>query len=155
MEWVTLAGLIFAVMAAGSMGAMFPPGEWYETLTKPSWTPPDWLFPVAWAFLYAAMVYAAWRVAQRPIELAAPGLAFWAAQIALNAIWSPVFFGQHRIGAALVVLAGLWLAVVATCVLFFRADLIAGLLIVPYVFWASYAGALNAQIWRTNPNAPA
>jgi len=150
MDWLTLAGLALAALAAGATGALFPPGAWYKTLVKPAWTPPDWLFPVAWTALYAAMVYAAWRVAQAPIELAAPALAFWAAQIVLNALWSPMFFGLHRIGGALAVLALLWVAVVATLLLSLRADLIAGLLLVPYLIWVSYAGALNAKIWQDN-----
>ena len=150
MEWLTLAGLALAALAAGATGALFPPGEWYKTLVKPAWTPPDWLFPVAWTVLYAAMVYAAWRVAQAPIGLAAPALAFWAAQIVLNALWSPVFFGLHRIGGALAVLTLLWVAVVATLVLSLRADMVAGLLLIPYLIWVSYAGALNAKIWADN-----
>jgi tryptophan-rich sensory protein len=150
MEWLTLAGLALAALAAGATGALFQPGAWYKTLVKPAWTPPDWLFPVAWTVLYASMVYAAWRVTAAPIELAAPALAFWAAQIVLNALWSPVFFGLHRIGGALAVLSLLWVAVLSTLVLFFRADLIAGLLLVPYLVWVSYAGALNAKIWQDN-----
>lgn len=59
MEWLTLAGFVAAVMAAASTGAAFPPGPWYDTLTKPGWTPPDWLFPVAWTALYAGMASAA------------------------------------------------------------------------------------------------
>ncbi|WP_112320758.1 tryptophan-rich sensory protein TspO [Oceanibium sediminis] len=151
MDWITLAGLSLAVMGAASTGAMFSPGEWYETLEKPAWTPPKWLFPLAWTALYIAMAWAAYRVAQAPLELAAPALAFWAAQIVLNAVWSPVFFGLRRLGAALVVLCLMWVAVVMTTVLAFRADTLAGLLLAPYVVWVSYAGALNAVIWRNNP----
>ena len=154
MEWLTLAGFVAAVLAAGSTGAMFPPGDWYKTLKKPAWTPPNWLFPLAWTALYAAIAYAAWRVSRQPIEVAAPALAFWAAQNTINALWSPVFFGLHRIGAALVVVSALWAGVAATLVLFLRADPVAGLLILPYLVWVSYATALNARIWRDNPRAP-
>lgn len=155
MDWLTFAGLVLAVLTAGATGALFPPGDWYKTLVKPAWTPPDWLFPVAWTLLYAAMAYAALRVTRAPMALAAPALAFWAAQIVLNALWSPVFFGLHRIGAALAVLATLWLTLLVTLVLFFRADLVAGLLLVPYLVWVSYAGALNAKIWQDNRKASA
>lgn len=151
MDWITLAGLALAVMAAASTGAMFPPGDWYDALDKPNWTPPNWLFPVAWTALYIAMVIAAWRVSSAPGDIAGPALAFWAAQIALNAIWTPVFFGLRRLGAALVVLSGLWIAVAATILLSARADTIAALLLAPYLVWVSYAGALNASIWRRNP----
>ena len=155
MDWVTLIGFAVAVMAAGATGAMFPPGPWYDTLEKPSWTPPNWLFPLAWTALYAAMVYAAWRVSKVEIALAgpsvvAPALAMWAAQITLNALWTPVFFGLRKIGAALAVLAALWVAVLVTLGLFLRADTLAGLLLVPYLIWVSYAAALNFTIWRTN-----
>lgn len=150
MDWITLAGLTVAVMGAASTGAMFGPGAWYDTLQKPVWTPPNWLFPLAWTILYAVMIYAAYRVAQGPIELAAPALAFWAAQIVLNALWSPVFFGLRKLGAALFVLGLLWGAVLATIILFWRVDWLSGALMVPYLFWGSYAGALNARIWLDN-----
>ncbi|MEM9011903.1 MAG: TspO/MBR family protein [Pseudomonadota bacterium] len=153
MEWLTLAGFAMAVIAAGSTGAMFPPGDWYTRIEKPTWTPPDWLFPLAWTVLYAAIVYAAWRVSDAlPAQIAAAGLAFWAAQIALNALWSPVFFGLHQPGAALIVLVGLWIAVAACVVLFLAIDTVAGLLMVPYLIWVSFAGALNYWIWRRNPS---
>lgn len=153
MDWLTVMGLSAAVLGAASTGAMFSPGPWYDALRKPSWTPPNWLFPLAWTALYAAMVWAAYRIAQTPIDVAAPGLAFWAAQIVFNALWSPVFFGLRKLGAALVVLIGLWVCVGMTTVLFWRVDLVAGLLFAPYVVWVSYAGALNAVIWRGNPKA--
>lgn len=154
MEWLTLAGFAVAALAAGSTGAAFPPGEWYQMLRKPTWTPPNWVFPVAWTVLYAAMVYAAWRVAMHaPPALAAPALAVWAAQIVLNALWTPVFFGLRKLGAALFVVAALWIAVVTLLLLFLRADLIAGALIAPYLVWVSYATALNAKIWRDNPRS--
>ena len=154
MDWLTLSGLIAAVMGAGATGARFSPGPWYDQLNKPSWTPPDWLFPIAWTLLYAAMVWAAYRITRAPIELAAPALAFWAAQIVFNALWSPVFIGLRKKGAAHVVLIGMWISVVMRTSLVLRVDLIAGLLFVPYVVWVSYAGALNATIWRTNPTGP-
>ncbi|MEM8788113.1 MAG: TspO/MBR family protein [Pseudomonadota bacterium] len=146
MDWVSLIGFATAAMAAASSGAMFPPGAWYDDLPKPPWTPPNWLFPLAWTLLYAAIVYAALRIAPNPA--AGPALALWAAQIALNGLWTPVFFGLRRIGGALIVLAGLWLAVAATLVAFWRLDTLAGILFVPYLIWVSYAAALNADILR-------
>ena len=150
MDWITLSGLCLAVMGAASTGAMFSPGAWYDDLRKPGWTPPNWLFPLAWTALYIAMAWAAYRLTQAPLAVAAPALAFWAAQIVLNAVWSPVFFGLKKLGVALIVLVFLWVAVVATTVLAFRADTLAGVLLVPYIVWVSYAGALNAVIWRDN-----
>ncbi len=148
--WATLAGFLAASFAAASTGAIFQPGAWYRTLAKPSWTPPDWLFPLAWTILYIAMSVAAWRVALEPSVWAMPALAAWSWQIVLNALWSPVFFGVRRIGAALVVIAFLWLAVATTTFAFWQVEGLAGLLMLPYLAWASYAGALNFAIWRMN-----
>lgn len=150
MDLLSLIGFIGAVMAAASTGAMFPPGPWYDRLDKPGWTPPNWLFPLAWTALYGAMAYAAWRVAGSGSPALQAGLAFFAFQIALNAVWTPVFFGLRNLGGALVVIFCLLVAVVITCALFWRADTVAGLLFVPYIVWVGYASALNFDIWRRN-----
>jgi benzodiazapine receptor len=134
--------------AAAATGALFQPGDWYRDLQKPRWTPPDWLFPVAWTVLYLSISIAAARVAALPGT--GQALAFWSVQIALNTLWTPVFFGLRRMGAGLVVLGLLWLAVAATMVAFFQHDLIAGLLFVPYLIWVSVAGALNRSVWVLN-----
>ena len=140
---------LLAVVAAGSTGTIFKPGPWYAALTKPGFTPPDWLFPVAWTAIYAFIAVAGARVAALPGAGAA--LALWSAQIALNTLWTPVFFGAHRIGLALIVLSALWLAVVAATALHWRLDRASGLLFLPYALWVSYAWALNLAIWRMNP----
>ncbi|MES2844103.1 MAG: TspO/MBR family protein [Pseudomonadota bacterium] len=137
-----------ACAAAAATGALFQPGDWYRDLQKPRWTPPDWLFPVAWTVLYLSISIAAARVAALPGT--GQALAFWSMQIALNTLWTPVFFGLRRMGAGLVVLGLLWLAVAATMVAFFQHDLIAGLLFVPYLIWVSVAGALNRSVWVLN-----
>ena len=125
-------------------GTVFKPGAWYDSLAKPSWTPPNWLFPVAWTTLYLSMSLAAMRVA--PLPGSGQGLASWALQIAHNTLWTPVFFGLRRMRDGFGVLVLLWLAVAATAVSFFRLDLIAGLLMLPYVAWVSVAGALNVTV---------
>lgn len=139
--------------AAAATGAMFQPGDWYRGLNKPWWTPKDWMFPVAWTLLYICMALAAMRVAMLAGTEPAAGqaLAFWALQIALNTLWTPVFFGLKRIRAGLVVLGLLWLAVAATLAAFWRIDPVAGMLFAPYLLWVSIAGALNASVWRRNP----
>lgn len=141
---------LFACGAAAATGALFPTGPWYEALKKPSWTPPNWLFPVAWMSLYLLMSAAAARAAG--VEGSAFGLALWSVQIAFNTLWTPVFFGLKRMRASLVPMAGLWLSVTATCVVFFTLDLWAGLMFVPYVVWVSVAGALNLALVRLNPD---
>lgn len=139
--------------AAAATGAMFQPGDWYKGLNKPWWTPKDWMFPVAWTILYICMALAAMRVAMLAGSEAAVGqaLAFWALQIALNTLWTPVFFGLKRIKAGLVVLGLLWLAVGATLLAFWQIDRVAGMLFAPYLLWVSIAGALNASVWMRNP----
>ncbi len=149
MDYGLFATFLVACLAAGATGAVFKPGAWYDSLAKPAWTPPNWLFPVAWTTLYLCMSFAAMRVA--PLPGSGQGLAFWALQIALNTLWTPVFFGLRRMRDGFVVLVGLWLAVAATTVAFFRLDLLAGLLMLPYVAWVSVAGALNFTVWRMNP----
>jgi benzodiazapine receptor len=149
--WLTPVALLAAVASAAATGALFTPGDWYRGLRKPGWTPPDWLFPVAWTLLYLAMALAAWLVARSGSPLAIPALALWCWQLVLNAVWSPVFFGLRRTGAAAVVIAVLWLALAATTWAFFQVLAVAGLLLVPYLAWVSYAAALNLAIWRMNP----
>jgi hypothetical protein len=90
-------------------------------------TAQDWVFPVAWSVLYLSSAYAATRIA--PMEGAAYGMAFWAMQIAFNTLWTPVFFGLHRIKAAFFIMIGLWVAVAGTMVSFFMLDWIAGALV--------------------------
>ena len=134
--------------AAAATGAMFQPGDWYRGLSKPRWTPPDWLFPVAWTVLYLSMSVAAARVAMTAGS--GQALAFWSVQIALNTLWTPVFFGLRRIGAGLVIIFLLWLAVAATMVAFWQVDRIAGALFLPYLVWVTVAGLLNRSVWYRN-----
>lgn len=150
MTWITLAGFLAATFAAAATGALFTPGAWYRTLRKPGWTPPDWLFPIAWTVLYILMALAAWRVASTPSPWAIPALAVWSSQIVLNALWSPIFFGLRRLGAAMVALSFLWLAVASTVAIFWQVDPVASYMLMPYLVWVSYAGALNFALWRMN-----
>ena len=139
-----------ACCAAATTGAVFPPGKWYLTLDRPSWTPPNWLFPVAWTTLYLMMSVAAARVA--PLEGSGMPMALWGLQIALNTLWTPVFFGLRRFGGAIIVVVGLWLAVAATMLTFWQLDPLAGWLLVPYLVWCTVAAALNIAMWRRNPD---
>jgi len=148
MIYVVFAIFLGACFAAGSTGGLFPPGEWYKRLNKPWWTPPDWLFPVAWTILYLCMAAAGARVAMSPDNGLA--MALWALQIALNGLWTPVFFGLRRMKLGLRVLSALWLSVAATLVALWQVDWIAGLLFVPYLGWVSVAAALNLSVLRLN-----
>ena len=131
------------------MGAFFPPGEWYQSIAKPSWTPPGWLFGPVWTVLYALMAVAAWRVwrtAPAPARSLALGLML--AQLVLNAAWSPLFFGLRSPALAFVDICALWLALVWTMVAFRRVDAPAGWMLVPYLAWVSFALVLNGAIWQ-------
>lgn len=140
---------LIACGAAAASGMFFQPGAWYAGLQKPGFTPPGWVFPVVWTTLYVLIAWAAARLA--PLPGAGLVLALWAAQIALNTLWTPVFFGAHRLGAAMAILALLWLVVAALTVLAFRLDRLAGTLLLPYLAWLTLAGTLNFRLWQDNP----
>ena len=145
-------GWMLLSFAAAVPGALSPPGAWYESLAKPSWTPPGWVFPVVWTTLYAAMGTAAWMVwrnGRRGGRSRGP-LAIFLLQLALNAAWSPVFFGAHRMLAALCVIVALLLAILWTLLAFRKVSAAAAWLLVPYLAWVSLATVLNFQIWRLN-----
>jgi len=150
MDVLLFAIFLAACFTAGATGALFPTGPWYAQLTKPSWTPPNWAFPVAWTSIYLLIAFAGARVA--PLDGNQFALAFWALQIALNALWTPVFFGLRRLKGSLPIMAGLWVAVAGATVTHFQLDLWAGLAFVPYLAWVTVAAALNFTVWRMNPN---
>ena len=148
MDWSLFLIFLGACAAAGTTGAMFPPGPWYRALSKPSWTPPDWVFPLAWTYLYVALAFAGARVA--PLDGAAFAMAFWAMQIALNTLWTPVFFGLQRMRAGLVIIGLLWLSVAALLASLWPLDPLAFWVLSPYILWVTIAGALNASIVMRN-----
>lgn len=151
MIWVAFVIFLAACLAAGATGGLFPPGAWYGALKKPAWTPPNWVFPVVWTTLYACMAAAGARAAVG--EGNAIAMALWSLQIALNGLWTPVFFGLRRIRLGMVVLAALWASVAAALVALWMVDTVAGLLFVPYLAWVTVAGALNLSVMRLNPKA--
>ena len=146
-----LCGWLLLCFAAASPGAVFMPGEWFAALKKPSWNPPGWVFGPVWTALYAMMAAAAWLVWQRGgwKEQRKPLLIFLA-QLALNALWTPLFFGLHRPGVAFAEIVLLWLAIVATLVAFRPVNRTAAWLLVPYLAWVSFAAVLNGTLWRLN-----
>ncbi|QDY70056.1 tryptophan-rich sensory protein TspO [Qingshengfaniella alkalisoli] len=148
MDWILYFVFLASCAVAGSTGVIFQPGRWYDDLQKPAWTPPKWVFPVVWTTLYILIALAASRVAVQVGSAFAIGL--WALQMTLNAIWSPIFFGAHRMRVGLVVIILLWFAVAATAFFFFQFDMLAGLLFLPYLLWVSLASALNLEILRMN-----
>lgn len=144
---------LFASAAAASTGAMFPTGAWYKGLAKPTWVPPNWAFPLVWTSIYLLIAFAGARVAV--LEGNAYAMAFWAGQISLNTLWTPVFFGLRRIRAALLIIVALWVMVAGATVSHFQLDFWAGLAFAPYLVWLTVAVGLNLAILRLNPDTVA
>ena len=123
-------------------------GPWFDGLRKPGWNPPAWAFGPVWSLLYLGMAIAAWRVWR--VDGWGRPLALFGAQLALNAGWTGLFFALKRPGLALVEIIVLWLTIAATTRAFARRDTTAAVLLLPYLAWVAFAGALNAAIWRLN-----
>ncbi|WP_108660645.1 TspO/MBR family protein [Acuticoccus kandeliae] len=150
-NWPALLVFIAVNCAAAATGGIFRPGRWYETLRKPSWTPPNWLFGPAWSLLYAANAFAGYLVWQ----YGGPGditvaMAFYALQLILNGCWSAIFFGMRRPDLAFGELIFLWLAILGTILTFWPLRTDAALLLLPYLAWVTFAGALNFAVWQLN-----
>lgn len=149
---LVLAGWLALSFGAAALGSVFMPGEWYAGLRKPSWNPPNWIFGPVWTALYILMAVAAWLVWRRAgWSGARTALVLFLAQLFLNALWSPLFFGLKNPLLALVDLVLLWLALLLTLVAFWKIRKLAGALLLPYVAWVTFAGALNFALWRLNP----
>lgn len=150
--------LLFCIVvceAAGLIGTIFTspaiPG-WYATLTKPELSPPNWIFGPVWTTLYALMgivAYLVWKkgIERRDVRIA---LSVFGVQLVLNTLWSILFFGLKSPGLALVEIALMWVAILASIVLFSRISKAAAWLLVPYILWVSFAAYLNYAIWALN-----
>ena len=149
--FIAILALCLAVSALGGAVTATSVGTWYQSLAKPAFNPPDWIFAPVWTALYFFMALAAWRVwRQGGLRPALPALMLFAVQLALNLCWSIVFFGMRAIGAALIEITVLLFAILVTTVVFWRRDRIAGILFVPYAAWVGFATVLNAALWRLN-----
>ena len=125
--------------------------EWYPTLNKPSFNPPNWVFGPVWTALYVMMGVAAWRVWRAADRDTARGpLAVFALQLAVNLGWSVAFFGLRNPGLAVIVIIALDLLVLATALMFRRVDRLAEWLLIPYLAWIAFATILNIAVWRLN-----
>jgi benzodiazapine receptor len=151
-EGIGLVASLLVAFAAAAIGGIATTQNlipWYAGLTKPSWTPPNWLFGPVWSALYTLMGIAAWLVWRRGRD-GAPNIAiplgWFLLQLALNALWSWLFFGWHLTGPAFAEILLLWLAILATIFSFRRISSLAAVLLVPYLIWVTYASALNGAI---------
>ncbi len=121
---------------------------WYLSLIRPLGTPPNWLFGPVWSVLYVMIAVAAWLVWRQPFHRRA--LRLWGWQLLLNALWTPLFFNLHMLGAALVEVLLLIGLEVLTLLAFRRRATLAAILMLPYLLWTCYAAYLNAGFWWLN-----
>jgi len=149
--WLGLIGFLLLSFLVATVGAIYLPGEWYAGLVKPSWNPPNWVFGPVWTLLYFCIGLSGWLVwREAGWRSAAPAFAVYGLQLVLNAAWSWMFFGLHRPGLAFIEIVALWLSIGATMVLFGRKSRPAALLLLPYLCWVGFAGALNLALWLLN-----
>jgi translocator protein len=151
---LALATCVVACYGAAFVGsALTSPtiAGWYETLIKPPFTPPSWLFGPVWTVLYLAMAIAGWLVWRRKgLTGATLPLALFGGQLLLNALWSVLFFGLREPGVALIEILLLWAVILATTLSFRSVSRTASWLLTPYLAWVTFAVALNLEIWRLN-----
>lgn len=151
--WAGLLVSVLVTMLAGGLAGIATGSSvstWYSTIQRPSWTPPDGVFAPVWSALYASMGVALWLACRaKPAEAAVP-VVVYAAQLGLNLLWSVLFFGLRRPDLAFAEIVLLWCAILATVVVFWRTTSWAGVLLLPYLLWVTFAAVLNGAIWRMN-----
>lgn len=156
LRWAVVTVPLVLLLGFAS-GRMAPSGDenlWYQMLQKPDVTPSGFVFPVAWAILYVLLGLAlAIIIHARGSRLRGLALGLFAAQLALNLAWSPLFFGAHQVFWALVLIVAIFVLAFATTLVFARIRRAAAWLMVPYLAWLCFAGALNFSIHRMNPAA--
>ena len=146
-----LLGCLLLCLGVGFIESVYTRPEiptWYAGLVKPFWTPPPIAFPIVWTLLYILMAVALWRLWDRgtPSRARRHAIVLFLVQLALNAIWSPVFFGWHGIRTALAIIALLFVSIVATIAVSARVDRIVAGLLLPYALWVAYAATINAGV---------
>lgn len=146
--WLVVTFVAAAIGAAASVNA----NEFYSQLVQPAWAPPAWVFGPVWSVLYLAMGIAAWLVWRTAgFGSARKALTLFLVQLALNSLWSWLFFGWHQGALAFANILLLWILIAATLIAFYRAQALAGWLLIPYLLWVSFATVLNFAVWQLNP----
>lgn len=145
----SLSLLLVLVVGGGlAIGFLTAPGEWYAGLAKPTFNLPNWVFAPVWIVLYVLIAVAGWRSFER--DRGSWPMKLWWGQLALNFLWSPVFFAAYRIGLALIVILLLLAAILAFIAVAWRQDRAAAWLFAPYAAWVLFASVLNGAIWLLN-----
>ena len=146
---------ILIPVAVGAVSGFFTSSEipgWYQTINKPTWNPPSWLFGPVWTTLYVMMgvaLFLIWKSdASQSVKKTA--IILFATQLVLNFFWSFIFFNQHQIGWAVVEIITMWIFILLTIFAFAPINKIAAWLLVPYISWVSFATILNYTIWQLN-----
>ncbi len=152
---VSLVVAIIIPLVVGGLGGAATASAiptWYQSLDKPAWNPPNWVFGPVWTLLYVLMGVAAWLVWRRGWDnpQVQGALAIFGIQLLLNLFWSLIFFGLRSTGWAVLEIVVLWGFILATVVQFYRLESVAGLLLIPYQLWVTFAAALNAAVWQLN-----
>ena len=148
---VRVGCLVGALLRRGGLRGTVHARRMVCRLKKPSWNPPGWIFAPVWIALYILMAVAAWLTWKRGGFVGQrPALLLFLLQLFFNALWSWLFFGRHQPALAFVDILLLWLCLLATTVAFWKVNVVAGLLLVPYLLWASFAAGLNFALWRLN-----
>ena len=150
---IALGVSVVACYAAAAIGGYATAGSvsgWFQTIKRPSFQPPDWLFGPVWTVLYGLMAVAAWLVYVKTARVRSIPMMLFAVQMVLNIAWSIIFFGLHRPGLAVIDIALLLAAIIATTIAFWRVSRPAGALMLPYLGWVIFASILNVSIWRLN-----
>lgn len=138
-------------LAVGGLSALLSGGMGdFDTLVKPPLSPPGWLFPIVWTILYLLMGYCSYRIWTSEAPQKKQALRFYLAQLLVNFIWSPIFFGLGWLLPAFFVLAVLWVLIFITANLFGKIDKLAGDLLLPYLLWVTFAGYLNLAFYLLN-----
>lgn len=149
-----LAGWLAVSLAAAAIGgvASANAGDFYANLDRPPWAPPGWLFGPVWTVLYLAIAVAAWLVwREAGFAGAWTALVLFLVQLALNAVWTWIFFAMQNGTLAFAEILVLWAFILATLIAFWRVRPLAGILLIPYLLWVAYAGALTLSLWHRNP----
>jgi tryptophan-rich sensory protein len=148
LAWLCVSFIAAAIGSAASIHA----GSFYTQLVRPDWAPPPNIFGPVWTVLYALMGTAAWMVWRvGKFHGARNALILFLAQLAVNALWSWLFFGWHLGAMAFADIIVLWVLIVATLIAFWRVRPLAGALLVPYLLWVGFAATLNYSVWQLNP----
>lgn len=150
---VSLVVCMVVCYGAAAVGGLATGGSvsgWFQTLKRPSFQPPDWLFGPVWTLLYGLMAVSAWLVYVKTGRVRSTPMTLFVVQLVLNVAWSIIFFGLHRPGLAVFDIVALWVAIIATIVAFWRISMTAGVLMLPYLAWVTFASVLNVSLWHLN-----